>query len=205
MTLDDAHLDLSGEHLAASLFPDPFQPWKPISIRDIIGLWRVSHPLLCNFWALPARLRARTMPPVALASYASRLPDSCETLHGPPPCSVKLTPAPHFGLTPGPVPTHNALKVLDIPGKSWDFPWISHTFSSNPLQVFPPFRGMTFRLGLPGTCCNYVVSVRRPLDFRTVPASDHLCQPVCSTSEHGTGCPSPGTLVGDITDVPLPE
>jgi len=172
---------------------------------DVIGLWRISHPLLRNFWALPARLCARTTPPVALASYASRLPDSRETLHGPPPCTMESTPAPHFGLTPGPVPAHNAPKVLDIPGKSWDFPGISHAFSSNPLQVFPPFCGMTFRLGLPDTCCNYVASMCRPLDFRTAPSSDRLCRPVCSASEHGAGCPSPGTLVSDVTDVPLPE
>jgi len=71
-----------------------------------------------------AQPRVRTTPPVALASYASRLPDSHETLHGPPPCTVESTPAPHLGLTPRPVPAHNAPKVLDIPGKSWDFPWL---------------------------------------------------------------------------------
>ena len=117
----------------------------------------------------------RTMPPIPLASYANPVgfQDSRETLHGPPPCTVKLTPAPHFGLTPRPVPAHNAPKVLNIPGKAWEIP--GSPPARNLLLVFPPFRDVTLGLGLPGTCCHCAAPVHRPLDFRTASAS-----PVCA-------------------------
>jgi len=33
VSLADAHLDLSGEHLATGLFPGPVQPQKPVRIQ----------------------------------------------------------------------------------------------------------------------------------------------------------------------------
>ena len=75
MFLADARLDLSGEPSVG--FWVPFQPRKPVRTRHELQMsyaqQRVSHPLLHNFWALPAQLHIRTTPPVVLGGYANRV------------------------------------------------------------------------------------------------------------------------------------
>jgi len=69
----DVHLDLSDEPSVG--FWVPFQPQKPVRtrhrLRTSYAQQRVSHPLLRNFWASPARLHICTTPPVVLGSYAN--------------------------------------------------------------------------------------------------------------------------------------